>query len=240
MSFAEGFDAIDEGRTLLRTGLVGTLATLTEGGAPYASLVEVASDADGAPITLISTLAIHTQNLARDARASILIDQRGGGPVPLTRARVSLTGRLTKTDDPRPRRRFLAHHPDAAMYADFGDFAFYRFEIDAGHLVAGFGRIVDLTREDLLTELDDAETLIEAEDEIVAHMNEDHADAIDLYAHFFAGRAGGGFRCAGCDPSGLTLVREGEAIHIPFPRLIRSPGVLRQILKEMAEVARKG
>lgn len=236
----EPFDAPAAGRDLLRTGLVGTLATVTETGAPYASLIEIASDSDGAPVTLISTLAVHTRNLARDARASILIDRRADGPVPLTRARVSLTGRLEATGDPRPRRRFLAHHPDAAMYADFGDFSFYRLAIDAGHLVAGFGRIVDLTPSDLLTDLGDADTLIEAEDGIVEHMNDDHAGAIDLYAQHFAGRDGGGFRCAGCDPSGLTLIRGGEAVHVGFSRPVKSPGVLRQVLKDMAGTARAG
>ncbi|MEO1198323.1 MAG: DUF2470 domain-containing protein [Pseudomonadota bacterium] len=227
---------------LLRTGLVGCLATCRpHDGAPFASLVTLASDSDGAPLALISTLAVHTQNLLQDSAASILIDRRRDGD-PLTQARVSLVGQMRKTEAPSARQRFLAHHPSAALYADFPDFGMYRFEMASAHLVAGFGRIVDLTPSDVLTDLTDAEPLIAAEADIIAHMNEDHRDACDLYAQALAGRDGVGFRCAGVDPSGMTLVREahggGDAVHIPFPQPVRAAGILQKVLKQMAETAR--
>ena len=136
---------------LLAAGGVATLATLQPDGAPFASYVVTAPGGDGAPLTLISRLARHTQNLARDPRASLLIvgaPEADGGS--LTAPRLSLTGRCVTHDDKDSKQRFLERHPDAELYAGFADFALYRFEIEAGHLVAGFGRIVDLTREELL------------------------------------------------------------------------------------------
>jgi putative heme iron utilization protein len=203
--------------------------------------VALATNQHGAPLTLISTLAVHTTNIHADARASLMLDRRTDSDPsndPMTRGRISLTGRMVKTQEQVERERFLRYHPDASFYADFADFAFYRFEIEHCHLVAGFGRIVDLTAVDLLDPLDDAHDLMSAEAEIVEHMNEDHADAIDLYAQHFADAVGEGFRCAACDPAGLVLARGTETLWVPFPRRIVSPNVLRMALKTMAEEAR--
>jgi putative heme iron utilization protein len=137
-------------RDLMREG-VASLATLEPDGGPFASYVVTAPAADGAPLTLISRLARHTQNLERDQRASLLfVRQPQGGDESMTAARLTLTGECRKTDDAESRRLFLARHPDAELYAGFADFALYRFDVAAGHLVAGFGRIVDLTPQQLL------------------------------------------------------------------------------------------
>jgi putative heme iron utilization protein len=138
-------------RELLRVGGTASLATLEPDGCPFASYVVTAPAADGVPLTLISRLARHTQNLERDPRASLLfVRQPGAGDESMTAARLTITGRCLKTDNEEARRLFLARHPDARRYAGFGDFALYRFEVAAGHLVAGFGRIVEFTSEDLL------------------------------------------------------------------------------------------
>ena len=100
---------------------------------------------------LLSDLAEHAKNLARDPRASLLlVREPEPGSEAMTAMRLTLTGRAAKEADAGERRLYVARHPDAARYADFSDFSLYRFEIDAGHLVAGFGRIVALTREELL------------------------------------------------------------------------------------------
>jgi hypothetical protein len=136
---------------LAAAGGAATLATLTAEGGPFASYVVTATDTDGAPLMLLSALAEHAKNLARDPRASLLfVREPEAGSEAMTAARLTLTGRATKDADPKSRRRYVARHPDAARYADFSDFALYRFEIEAGHLVAGFGRIVALSREQLL------------------------------------------------------------------------------------------
>src|SRR5690348_17276873 len=142
-----GFDPKIATKTLLREGLTGALATLMPGaGDPYCSLVNVATAWDGAPLLLISTLAIHTMNLQADLRASLMIDERKEGD-PLEGARIMLMGKMTHTDDPTARRRYLSRHPEAEHFAGFKDFGFYRMDISRIHLVAGFGRIVDLKPE---------------------------------------------------------------------------------------------
>src|SRR5476651_2187671 len=97
---------------------------------PYASLVLVAVDHDLSPILLMSDLAEHSKAIAADNRVSLLFDGTGGLEQPLTGPRVSLLGRAAPTDEARLRARFLARHPDAAMYVDFGDFRFYRVALE--------------------------------------------------------------------------------------------------------------
>ncbi len=138
-------------RELLTAGGAATLATLARDGDPFASYVVTAAAADGAPLMLLSDLAEHTKNLLRDPRASLLfVREPEPGSEAMTAMRLTLTGRAEKDADPGDRGRYVERHPDAARYAGFSDFSLYRFEIEAGHLVAGFGRIVALTRAELL------------------------------------------------------------------------------------------
>src|SRR5689334_20600458 len=174
------FDPARLARSLLRRRRQGALATLMpDNGGPYCSLVNVASHADGSPILLISGLAVHTKNILADARVSLMLDERRAGD-PLEGARVMLMGTAHVTDDPNARRRYLERQPEAKMFADFGDFGFYRIDLRGAHLVAGFGRIVDLSRADLVTDLAGADALVDAEEEIVAHMNAEHPAAVRL------------------------------------------------------------
>ncbi len=232
------FNAVVAAKKLLREGRSAALATLMPGsGDPYCSLVNVASAADGAPLLLISRLAVHTKNILADPRVSVMIDERKEGD-PLQGARIMLMGTAAATDDPEIRRRYLDRQPEAEMFAGFADFAFYRVALKAAHLVAGFGRIVDLKPTEILTETADAAELVSAEGEILAHMNADHADAVRLYATKLLGAADGAWRCVGCDPEGLELQLDRMALRLPFPQRVRAPGVLRQVLKQMAEQAR--
>ena len=225
-------------KKLLREGRSGALATLIpSSGDPYCSLVNVATAADGAPLLLILRLAVHTKNILADPRVSLMIDERKEGD-PLEGARVMLMGTAAATDDPVARRRYLERQPEAQMFAGFADFAFYRMTLKAAHLVAGFGRIVDLKPPDVLTDVADAPELVAAEPEILAHMNDDHADAVRLYATKLLGAKDGAWRCVGCDPEGLELQLDRTALRLPFPQRVRAPGVLRQVLKQMAEQAR--
>ncbi|MCB1472028.1 MAG: DUF2470 domain-containing protein [Rhodobiaceae bacterium] len=246
MANDESFDAAAEARTLLRTSLVGTLATLSHAtGAPYASMAAVAPDVDGAPLMLLSTLAIHTTNLMADPRVSLLLDARtrdDGSADPMTRTRVSYSGTLAATGEEGARQRFLRHHPDAAFYSRFKDFAFYRLAIDSAHLVAGFGRIVDLLPADLLEPDARGGAIAAAEAEIVAHLNDDHADTLQLYARAFGGEESGfdagAFTCVACDRDALTLRRAMSLVRIAFPRPVEAPGALRAVLARMADDAR--
>ncbi|MGZ3411033.1 MAG: HugZ family pyridoxamine 5'-phosphate oxidase [Xanthobacteraceae bacterium] len=232
------FDPKAAAKKLLRGSRSGALATLMAGsGDPYCSLVNVATLADGAPLLLISRLAIHTRNILADGRVSLMLDERREGD-PLRGARVMLTGVAALTDDPEARRRYLDRQPEAAEFADFGDFGFYRINVTGAHLVAGFGRIVDLKPADILLDLAGAETLVAAEPEVVAHMNGDHAQAVRLYATKLMGAPDGDWRCVGCDPEGLELQNGRTVLRLNFPQRINGPGVLRQVLRQLADRAR--
>jgi heme iron utilization protein len=132
-------------RYMVRCGLKGALATADfETGTPYASMILLATETGGAPVTLISTLARHTRNLHANPAASLMIDTSNPAGDAESGGRITLTGRLVPTSAPSARARFLARHEAAAAYADFADFAIYRLDITSAHLIEGFGRIISL------------------------------------------------------------------------------------------------
>ena len=226
-------------RALLRRAFKGSLATIDRAnGYPYASLVTLATDASGAPVLLISKLARHTANLASDARASVLVDETGALADPLQGARATFLGRAELAADEGLKRRFLAKHPEAAFYAGFTDFAFWRLKVEGAHYIGGFGRIFDLEPQELVLALDGAESLIEAEPGIVEHMNEDHADALELYATTLANASPGPWRMTGIDAEGCDLVLHGEARRILFASPVTTPEEARKELVRLAAEAR--
>jgi putative heme iron utilization protein len=228
-----------DARTLIRRAFKGSLASLdSPSGAPYASLITLATDPAGAPIFLISTLARHTRNLVEDARASILIDVTDAAADPLQGARLTLSGMAEKVNGEAVKARFLTRHPEAGFYVDFPDFSFWRLNLESAHFIGGFGRIVDLAADDLLVSLDGAEALLEAEPGIVAHMNEDHAEAIALYALAFTGGDPGPWRMTGIDPDGCDIALGPEACRIAFASRVLTPGEARKELVRLAEDAR--
>ena len=232
------FDPQIAAKKLLREGRSGALASLMPGsGDPYCSLVNVATAADGAPLMLLSTLAIHTKNLLADQRVSLMLDERKDGD-PLEGARVMLMGSCSKNADSSAASSYLRRHPEAEMFAGFGDFAFYRIDIARAHLVAGFGRIVDLKPAHILTDVSDASALLEAEGDAIAHMNAGHAEACRLYATRLLGAPDGDWRCAGIDPEGIELQNGRVALRLFFPQRVTAPGPLRAMLKQLAEEAR--
>jgi len=232
------FDAIGLGKQLLRTIRSGALATLGPEGAPFATLVTVATDLDGSPLLLTSRLSSHTANLEREPRMSILLAQTGKGD-PLAHPRLTVVGRAERTAEPRVRTRFLARHPKAELYADFADFSFWRVEILGGHLNGGFARAATLRAEDLRTDLTGAEALMEAEPSAVAHMNEDHGEALELYATRLAGASPGSWRTTGLDPEGIDLMLGDQTARIVFPVRVTNPEKLRHTLKNLAQNARE-
>ena len=232
------FDPRSAAKKLVREARSGALATLMVGsGAPYCSLVNVATASDGSPLMLLSRLAIHTKNLLADPRVSLMLDERKEGD-PLEGARVMLIGTASVTDNENDRRRYLARQPEAQAFAGFADFGLYCVDVEAAHLVAGFGRIVDLTAGDMRTMLDDAESLLEAEPDIVDHLNAEHADTLRLYATKLLGAPDGDWKAVGCDPEGLELQLGRAALRLPFRRRVASPGAVRHLLKELADEAR--
>jgi hypothetical protein len=237
------FDAPKVARLLLRRSRQGALATLMAGsGDPYCSLVNVASHADGAPILLISRLALHTRNILGDSRVSLMLDERAEGD-PLEGARIMLAGHAAEAAGDQAaimRRRYLNAHPSAEDFVDFKDFSFFRIEPSGAHLVAGFGRIVDLKTEQFLTEISDAADLLEAEQGAIAHMNVDHLDALNLYATRLLGAESADWRCTGCDPDGLDLRAGTTALRLNFSERVTGSAALRKMLVRLADEARAG
>lgn len=244
MQPTDDFDAAALARSLLRRRREGALATLMPGtGAPYCSLVNCASAPDGSPLLLVSRLALHTRNMLADARISLMLDERAPGD-PLEGARIMVSGAAQLADGnsvANLRQRYLSAHPGAEAFVGFKDFSFFQVRIAGIHLVAGFGRIVDLTPAQVLTDIRGAGELIAAEPDIRDHLNSDHQEALALYATRLLGAGPGGWRCTGCDPDGLDLWDEAtrRALRLDFPRRVRTPVALRQMLKRLAAQARE-
>lgn len=241
MQTTADFDPQNLAKSLLRRRRQGALATLMAGiGDPYCSLVNVASHPDGSPILLISRLALHTRNVLADPRVSLMLDERAAGD-PLEGARIMLAGRAEEagTDElDNLRRRYLNAHPSAQAFANFKDFSFFRIRPSGAHLVAGFGRIVDLRPDQFLTDIGDATALLEAEQGAIEHMNADHREAMNLYATRLLGAEGADWRCTGCDPEGIDLQAGDTALRLNFPEKVTAPGELRKMLVALANEAR--
>ncbi|MEP9355295.1 DUF2470 domain-containing protein [Xanthobacter sp. KR7-65] len=226
-------------RRLIREARFASLATLEAGGAPYASLVAVGTDRAGRPTLLISRLARHTRNIGADERVSLLVSATGT-PDPLDAPRASLLGRIAPAPAPDVRARYLARHPAAEGYADFTDFGFYAVDIAEAHLVQGFGRIVDVPGEALLSNWDRADELAAGVEGVIAHMNADHADAVRLYATELLGAPEGAWRMLSLDPDGCELTNGDLVRRLEFPRRVADLGAVRQELVALVQEARRG
>src|SRR5580693_5938383 len=242
---AADFEPKSVAKGLLRVTRAGALATIDRNtGHPFASLVNVATDADGAPLILISRLSTHTANLEVDGRASLLLATAGKGD-PLAHPRLTLIGSFAQiarddAQEPRLRRRFLSRHPKSELYAGFADFSFWRLGVVSAHLNGGFARAADLKAADVLTDISDAENLVSAEASAVEHMNADHAEAVKLYATKLIGAEDGPWRLTGLDPEGLDLARGDATLRLPFPQRVVNAEQLRKVVVELAAKARSG
>jgi heme iron utilization protein len=236
-----GFDPAQTARSLLRRSRQGALATLMAGsGDPYCSLVNIASYPDGSPILLLSRLAVHTKNILADPRVSLMLDERAEGD-PLEGARIMLAGRAEEASGEAAeivRRRYLGAHPSAEAFVEFKDFSFFRIVPSGTHLVAGFGRIVDLKPEQFLTDLSGAEGLLEAEPKSVEHMNANHHEAMELCATRLLGAESAEWRCVGCDPDGMDMQADKRTLRLDFPERVTSGTELCKMLVRLAGEAR--
>lgn len=233
-------DPFRDVRDLIRRCDRAALATAlpADGGAwPYASLVLVAVDHDLSPILLMSDLAEHSKAIATDSRVALLFDGTAGLAQPLTGPRVTMMGRAARTDDERLKQRFLRHHPDAALYAGFGDFNFYRVTLERTHLVGGFGKIRWIAPGDLLA-VPPLADLAGGEEGIVAHMNQDHAEAVQLYAAKLLGLPGEGWIMTGIDAEGIDLRLAGAVARLPFETPMSSAADARPLLVSLVAQAR--
>ena len=228
-----------EARLLLRRGRWGSLATVMgrDDGWPYAAMTAYAPDQDGSPVLLLSTLSDHTRNLETDDRASFLVAEAAGRRNPQTGPRLTLQGRIRRTGGVRAARRYLARHPDAERYAGFGDFGFFRMKVEKAHYVGGFARAHWIPARRLMTPRAVARALAEAEAAVCQHMNDDHADAVDLYARALLGRRGTGWRLTGVDADGADLRRGGRFARLAFPEPAQDRRGVRAALVALVDEA---
>lgn len=241
MTSPDGIAAERQARSLLRGALTASLATIGPDGAPHCSLVLVACLPDATPLLLLSGLSAHTKNLAREPRVALMAAGTPAGEDPLDVGRVTLLGRARRLDDEagraRARARFLAKHPPAALYADFGDFAFHAVAVAEGHFVGGFARARSMAAAALA--VPPAPALEAAEAEIVAHMNQDHAEAVGLYATRLLGQAAGDWIMTGIDPEGVDLRAGARAARLDFASPVTDPAGARAALVALAKKARR-
>lgn len=224
-------------KRMVRMARFGALATVTPGeGWPMATRVSLATMIDGAPVFLTSALSGHTAALAADARCSLLIGEPGKGD-PLAHPRLTLFGRAERLArdseaDASARRRFLARHPKAALYADFPDFAFLRVSVRGAEFNGGFGQAYSLDAVDLAPRVP-WEALDGTEAAAVAHMNADHAAAVNHYARV-CGAEGGDWVLTGIDPEGADLASGDQVRRLEFMTPVQDASSLRAALVALA------
>jgi putative heme iron utilization protein len=232
-------------RRLLRSGVRAALASSEAStGWPYASLITVATALDGAPLLLVSGLSVHARALRAEPRCSLLFDTTGAGD-PLAHPRLTVLGEARflardSEDGSHARSRFLARHPKAALYADFGDFSLVRVEPARAFLNAGFGRASELAAADFMTPVEGRlQPLQQSEAAAIAHMNADHADAVRLIATRLCGSADGAWELIGLDPDGIDL-RLGDAVlRYVYAQPLADATELRPRLVALARLARE-
>ena len=208
-------EAVADAKRLMRLSRTAALATLDPAtGAPLTTLVGVASDFDGAPIFLMSTLARHTQHLASDPRASVLLTEEPERGDPLNHPRITLNGRIERAAELRVRARYLQRNPKAKLYADFADFTFFRLAVESVHFNGGFGRADALSPGDILGPREGEAAFIEAEARVLDWVN----GLGDVALARLAGRSSGrqAWRAVGLDAEGLDLAAGGRAARIWF------------------------
>ena len=224
-----GFNA----RKLFRAARVGTLATAADGGQPFASLVTPACAPDFSILLLLSNLSEHTRHLRAEPRCSILVSGTPESANPQTAPRVTMTGIAEVADNPALKARYLAVHPYASLYADFGDFFLWRIRPMAALLVGGFARAIRIKQADLTPGPESVAAIAAAEPGIIAHCNNDHPDALTAIA-----RAPGAWRMVTADVDGTDLASGERVIRVPWSAPAADAGGVRTELVRMTKLAR--
>ena len=232
-------------RTLVYLGRLGTLSTLSrkQPGFPFGSVMPYGLDESGRPIFLISTMAMHTQNLKADPRASLLVTQDSGDGDPLGASRVTLVGNalpVPDSDRTAAREVYLARHANSKYWVDFEDFAFYRLELVDIYFVGGFGVMGWVSAAEYLTSQPDP--LADSMAETIRHMNADHKDALVLLARKSAHIEAQDATMTAVDRLGFHVrlkTQDGvRGVRIAFPREVRNSGETRNVFVEMVRQAR--
>jgi putative heme iron utilization protein len=238
-SFAE------RARTLVYMARIGSLSTLSrkQPGFPFGSVMPYGLDDHGRPIFLISTMAMHTQNLEADARASLLVTQEDSDGEPLGASRVTLVGNVLPVPNnelAEVRKLYLERHANSKYWVDFEDFSFYRMDVVDIYYVGGFGVMGWVSASEYIRSQPDP--LAESMAEIIQHMNADHKDALVLLAGKFAGIESQEATMTAVDRLGFQVrvkTQDGmRGARIAFLREVSNPAETRKVLVEMVQQAR--
>jgi len=236
----------ERARTLVYLGRIGNLSTLSrkQPGFPFGSVMPYGLDEQGRPIFLISTMAMHTQNLQADSRASLLVTQPDASGDPLGASRVTVMGHVLAIPVPEvaeARRLYLERYANGKYWVDFEDFSFYRMDVVDVYYVGGFGVMgwVPASEYDLAH----PDPLADAAGEILQHMNADHKDALILLARVFGGIESQEAAMTSVDRLGFQVrlnTQDGiRSTRIAFLREVSNPAETRDILVEMVQQARQ-
>ena len=226
---------------------IGSLSTLSrkQPGFPFGSVMPYALDAGGRPIFLISTMAMHTQNLQADPRASLLVTQPDASGDPLGASRATLVGDVPKIPEgetAEARKTYLERYANSKYWVDFEDFSFYRMNVLDVYYVGGFGVMGWVQASDYVQARPDP--LADSASAILEHMNADHNDALVLLARVLAGIEAEEASMTAVDRLGFHLrlkTKEGmKGTRIAFLREVTNPSEARKVLVEMVQQARSG
>jgi heme iron utilization protein len=239
-SFAE------RARTLLHMGRVGSLSSVSrkQPGFPFGSVMPYGLDEHGQPVFLISTMAMHTQNLQADPRASLLVTQSDAAGDPLGSARVTLIGNVLPVlaaEVAGTRQRYLERYPNSRNWVDYEDFSFYRMDVIDVYYVGGFGVMGWVSASDYRDGHPDP--LADVAGDITKHMNADHADSLKLLAAKFAGIEAQEASMTAVDRLGFHVrLKTADGLRgarIAFLREVRSAAEARNVLIEMVNQSRQ-
>ncbi len=239
-SFAE------RARTLVHLGRIGSFSTVSrkQPGFPFGSVMPYGLDAPGRPIFLISTMAMHTQNVQVDSRASLLVTQADASGDPLGASRVTVMGNVLTVPEPEvadARKLYLERYANSKYWVDFEDFSFYRMDVLDIYYVGGFGVMGWVPASDYTQAQPDP--LADAATGIIEHMNTDHKDALLVLAKVFAGIECQEAAMTAVDRLGfhvrLKMAEGMKGARIAFLREVRDPGQARKVLVEMVQQARQ-
>jgi len=235
----------ERARTLVHVGRVGTLSTVSQKAAefPFGSVAPYGLDEVGRPTFLISTMAMHTQNVLANDRASLLVTEPGAADDPLGAGRVTLVGHVAKTPEsalPYVRKEYLARYDNASYWVDFKDFAFFQMDVVDVYFVGGFGVMGWVSAADYVAA--EPDPLADAASGIIEHMNADHIEAMLLLARGIGGVEATDAKMTAVDRLGfhvrLTTADGMKGIRIPFAREVRSGEDTRAVLVEMVQKQR--
>jgi len=236
----------ERARTLVYLGRVGSLSTLSrkQPGFPFGSVMPYGLDDHANPVFLISTMAMHTQNVQADPRSSLLVTQPDTSSDPLGASRVTLLGNILPVPVPEvaeARKLYLARHANSKYWVDFDDFSFYRMDVVDVYYVGGFGVMGWVSASEYYRGQPDP--LADIATDIIQHMNTNHGDALVLLARAFAGIESQEVAMTSVDRLGFHVrlkTQDGtRGARIAFLREVRSPAEARKVLVEMVEQARR-